>query len=75
MRAFYDQLVIVLEDEVKVYRVLLDLVRREKEILTSTKLKDLEDCNRQKEILINKVKGLERIREKHVFDLAAAVGA
>src|ERR1035438_6249376 len=65
----------VLEDEIKVYRALLDVVRREKEILISTKVDELNDSNRAKDAIILKLRGLERLREKASRELAVIVGA
>jgi flagellar biosynthesis/type III secretory pathway chaperone len=71
----YKDLVEVLEDEIKVYRALLDTVRREKEVLVSAQIDDLNENNRIKDTIIVKIKALDRIREKGARDLAAAVGA
>ena len=64
-----------LEDEIKIYRSLLELVRREKEILISAKLDELNNNNQAKEAFIIKIKGLEKIREKYARELAHLVGA
>ena len=71
----YKNLEAVLEDEIKVYRHLLDLVRQEKEVLVSAKIDELNENNRAKEAMILKIRGLERLREKSARDLAATVGA
>jgi flagellar biosynthesis/type III secretory pathway chaperone len=73
--AAYKNLEDVLEDEIKVYRALLDLVRREKEVLIAANLDELNENNRAKEAMILKIRGLERLREKNARDLAIAVGA
>lgn len=65
----------VLEDEIKIYRSLLDLVRREKEILIAAKIDDLNSNNKAKEAFIFKIKGLEKIRERHAREMANLVGA
>jgi flagellar biosynthesis/type III secretory pathway chaperone len=70
----YNTLADVLEDEVKVYRVMLDLVRKEKDVLISAKIDELEECNNAKEAMVLKVRGLERLREKAARDMAIAVG-
>src|ERR1700743_1562431 len=64
----------VLEDVIKVYRVMLDLVRREKDILIAANMEELEECNKAKEAMVLKVKGLERIREKVSREMAIVVG-
>ena len=69
----YKALETVLEDEVKIYRTLLDLVRREKEVLISAKIDDLNENNKSKELVIIKLKGLERIREKTAKEMAQKV--
>ena len=71
----YKDLVDVLEDEIKVYRTLLDTVRREKEVLISAKIDDLNDNNKIKEALLGKIKSLDRLREKCARELATAVGS
>jgi flagellar biosynthesis/type III secretory pathway chaperone len=70
----FKSLIDVLDEEVRVYRVMLDLVRREKDILISAKLDELDECNKSKEALVLKIRGLERIREKAARELAVAVG-
>lgn len=72
--AVFKSLETVLEDEIKVYRSLLDLVRREKEILISAKLDELNANNKAKEAYILKIKNLDRLREKAAKELALLVG-
>lgn len=73
-KAVYKNLEEVLEDEIKVYRALLDLVRREKEVLISAKINDLEENNRAKEAMILKIRVLEKQREKAAREMALTVG-
>lgn len=75
MNESYHALEEVLENDVKVYRTLLDLIRREKEVLISANIDDLNDNNKSKELAIVKLKSLERLREKAARDLAQATGA
>lgn len=70
----YKNLVDILEDEIKVYRAMLDLVRREKEVLIAANITELEECNQAKEAMVLKVRGLERIREKAARELGALLG-
>src|SRR4051794_14197966 len=70
----YKNLEQVLEDEVKVYRLLLDLVRREKEVLIAAKIDELEENNKSKEAMILKIRGLERLREKGAREMALELG-
>lgn len=66
----YKNLVDILEEEITVYRHFLDLIRHEHEILLQSKLEELVENNRSKEAMINKLKSLERIREKRVKEIA-----
>ena len=70
----YKNLADVLEDEIKVYRAMLDLVRREKDVLISANITELEECNQAKETMVLKVRGLERIREKAARELGGILG-
>ncbi len=73
--AVFNNLETVLEDEIRVYRSLLDLVRKEKEILIAAKISDLNDNNKSKEAFIMKIKTLEKSRERLARELAVLVGA
>src|ERR1700761_2559146 len=64
----------VLDDEIKVYRNMLELVRREKEVLISAQIAELEDCNKAKELMVLKIRALERQREKAAREMGFAVG-
>jgi len=57
-----DSLIQVLEEQIKVYRQLLEVVRKEKDILVSANLDDLNENNRNKETLLIKVRALESDR-------------
>lgn len=65
----------ILDDEVKVYRALLDVVRREKEVLIAAQIDELNDNNRAKEAALLKLRSLERLREKAARELANQIGA
>lgn len=71
----YNELVDCLENLVKVYRSLLDVVRREKEILVASKLDELNENNKSKDAMLIRIRSLENQRLKHAADLAKAVGA
>lgn len=75
MKEAFESLEKVLDDEVKVYRSLLDIVRKEKEVLIAANIDELNENNRAKESHILKIRALERIREKAARDLAVAVGS
>lgn len=53
-----------LEEQIKVYRHLLDVVRKEKEILVSANLDELNENNRAKEAMLIKIRALESDRIK-----------
>lgn len=67
------QLVTVLEEQIKVYRTLLDVVRKEKEILVSANLDELNENNRSKEAMLLKIRSLETQRMKFATDLSQAL--
>lgn len=69
-----DALVTVLEEQIKVYRHLLEVVRKEKEILVAANLDDLNENNRTKEAMLIKVRGLETQRLAHAHEVYLALG-
>ena len=62
-------LITTLEEQIRVYRHLLDCVRKEKEILVAANLDELNENNRTKEALLIRVRALEAQR----LELAAKV--
>lgn len=64
----------VLEEQIRVYRHLLDVVRKEKEILISANLDDLNENNKTKEAMLLKVKGLETTRIQLAASLSVNLG-
>jgi flagellar biosynthesis/type III secretory pathway chaperone len=68
-------LVDTLDSLVKVYRSLLEVVRREKDILVSAKLDDLTENNKAKDAMLLRIRSLENNRQKLARDLAQVVGA
>ena len=62
VRPLVDALVVVLEDQIRVYRHLLETVRKEKDILISANLDDLNENNRSKEAMLIKIRALEAQR-------------
>lgn len=71
----HDALVDNLDALVKVYRSLLEIVRKEKEILVSAKLDDLNENNKAKDAMLVRIRSLENTRMKLARDFAQAVGA
>ncbi|MCB0393027.1 MAG: flagellar protein FlgN [Bdellovibrionales bacterium] len=71
----FNKLVDVLEHEMKVYRALLELVRKEREILISPDIEELNNSNESKEAMVSKLRGLEKERERVSRELAHEVSA
>lgn len=71
----FSELVECLENLVKVYRSLLEVVRREKDILVASKLDELNENNKSKDAMLLRIRSLENTRMKCARDLAQAVGA
>jgi hypothetical protein len=67
-------LLTTLEELVRHYRVLLETVRREKDILIAGQLDDLNENNRAKEAILIKVQLIEDTRVQHAAELATALG-
>ena len=63
-----------LEGLVKVYRLLLNVVRREKEILISTNLEELTQNNKTKEATLMKARESEELRRQIAYQLAELEG-
>ncbi|MFN8845785.1 MAG: flagellar protein FlgN [Bdellovibrionales bacterium] len=63
-----------LEEMTKLYRQLLDVVRKEKEHLISVSQVEIEKCFLQKEELIGKVRLCDMLREKYAQNLAVELG-
>lgn len=66
-------LVAVLEEQIKVYRHLLEVVRKEKDILISAHLDDLNENNKAKEAMLLKIRSLETTRLTTAAQLGAAL--
>lgn len=74
MQTSYDKLYETLEEQIRVYRHLLEVVRKEKEILISAHLDDLNENNKTKEAMLLKIKGLESIRMRAASELSQELG-
>ena len=68
------QLIQVLEEQVKVYRHLLEVVRKEKQILISANLDELNENNRTKEAMLIKIRALEAERIRIAAAVCQAIG-
>lgn len=64
-----------LEELTKIYRALLDVVRKEKELLLAADREALEENNRIKEDLLFKLRAQDALRSRYAMDLATMVGA
>ena len=71
----YENLVQNLEEIVKQYRLLLDCVRKEKELLIQGDIEKLNENNVGKEQFILKIKNLDETRAALATDFAQAIGA
>ncbi len=73
-RAFH-KLEANLEELTKIYRALLDLVRKEKEFLLNADRDALEESNKIKEDMLFKLRAQDALRARYAMDLATMVGA
>lgn len=73
--AVHTELVACLEDMVKLYRSLLEVVRREKEILVESRLDELNENNKTKDGLLVRIRSHENSRVKLARDLAQLTGS
>lgn len=71
----YEKLLSNLEDMTKQYRLLLDCVRKEKDLLIQNEIEKLTLNNLVKEQLINKIAGLDGLRSSYAAELAKLIGA
>lgn len=71
----YEKLVQNLEEITKLYRQLLDCVRKEKDLLIQNNIDLLNENNLRKEDFIVKLKSVDGSRAGYAADLAATIGA
>ncbi len=64
----------ILEEQIKVYRLLLDTVRKEKDILIAANLDDLTENNRAKEATLIRIRALENQRIQLALELHQHLG-
>lgn len=69
-----DQLIQTLDEQIKVYRHLLEIVRREKDILISANLDDLSENNKSKEAMLIKIRALEADRLNLAREVSESLG-
>lgn len=71
----YEKLMHNLDDQAKCYRLLLDVVRSEKEILKESQIEKLNAINASKDQLITQIKSLDALRGNYAAELARTIGA
>ena len=71
----FDKLVKNLEDLTKQYRLLLECVRKEKELLIASNIEKLNENNALKEQLLMRIKSLDELRVSFATELAQTLGA
>ncbi|MEQ1722725.1 MAG: flagellar protein FlgN [Pseudobdellovibrio sp.] len=71
----FEKLVTNLDDMTKQYRLLLDCVRKEKELLIQSNIEMLNESNAAKEQILNQIKNIETQRVNCATELAQATGA
>ena len=64
IRELANSLISILDEQIRVYRHLLECVRKEKDILDSANLDDLNENNRTKEAFLLKIRALETQRSR-----------
>ncbi|GIL16697.1 MAG: hypothetical protein BroJett040_04480 [Oligoflexia bacterium] len=70
----YFQLLSGLDELVRLYRTLLDLMVREKDILIQVDLDKIQESNQAKELLLHKIRQADAEREKHAIELTKIIG-
>lgn len=70
----YDKLVSNLEDLTKIYRTLLDLLRKEKDLLIKADVEALNESNLTKDACLYKLRALDTARERYARELSHHIG-
>lgn len=70
----YSKLENNLEEITKFYRQMLDLLRKEKEFLIKADIEKIEESNKQKEMVLSRLKSLDSLRVKYASDVAEQLG-
>ncbi len=73
--ATYNKLTSNLDELVKLYRNLLDVVRKEKDFLLQSQIESINESNKIKDTLLTKIRAADMVRERYARDLAQAVGS
>lgn len=70
----YHKLVANLEELTKLYRALLEVARKEKELLIAADIKMLDENNKDKEALLYKIRTQDAARERYAKEFAHQLG-
>jgi flagellar biosynthesis/type III secretory pathway chaperone len=71
----FQKLTSSLDELVKLYRALLEIVRQEKDLLISSDIERLNESNKTKEVLLAKIRAQDLVREKCAQELCLVVGS
>lgn len=71
----FEKLVTNLDEMTKQYRLLLECVRKEKDLLIQSDIENLNQSNATKEQILTKIKSIEALRVNYASELAQVVGA
>lgn len=71
----YKKLHSTLEDMILFYRQLLEVVRKEKDLLIKADIDLLSENNSAKEAVLSKIKAIDSIRERYAKELCQVLGA
>lgn len=71
----YNKLTSSLDELVKLYRNLLDIVRKEKEYLIQSEIEAINASNKAKDAVLTKIRAADIVRERYARDLAQAIGS
>lgn len=74
VQIYYTKLTETLAEMTKIYRHLLEIVRKEKEILIQVNLPEIENTSKLKEELVAKLRVADMLREKYAQNLGAELG-
>lgn len=70
----YFHLLANLEELTRLYRVLLDLLVKEKDHLIQVHLENIQETNQSKEVLLHKIRLADAEREKQAIELTKIIG-
>ncbi len=70
----YQKLILNLDELTKLYRSLLDVIRKEKEILVEANIQKLDESNKTKEAILHKIRSQDSARERYAQEFAQTLG-